>query len=177
MRFYTAKRPSLQACCGAGLPDANKVAWRNYTGLFPCISVDCMPSVLLTEDHHHTQQHFDQRALLRCRTAWRWQFSELHASPGRWAGAESSCFHIWTAVSSEGDGAPCCGQELRLQAAGRTDSGVHARGQCISFLLPTSLRMSPWQLQAGINACLPGAIRLLSVHRARPAFSARHRCP
>jgi hypothetical protein len=90
---------------------------------------------------------------------------------------QSSGLLIWTASwSSEVDGVLCCGQELRLQAAGRTDSGVHARGQCVSFLLPASLRMSPWQLQAGINACLPGAIRLLGVHRARPAFSARHRC-
>jgi tRNA U38,U39,U40 pseudouridine synthase TruA len=38
------------------------------------------------------------------------------------------------------------------------------------------VRMSPRQLQLGINACLPGAIRLLGVARAHPAFSARHRC-
>lgn len=67
-------------------------------------------------------------------------------------------------------------QEQRLQAAGRTDSGVHAQGQCVSFLLPSSLRMSPLQLRAGINACLPSAVRVLDVARAPPAFSARHRC-
>ncbi len=71
-----------------------------------------------------------------------------------------------------------CGaaQELRLQAAGRTDSGVHARGQVVSFFLPARVGMSPAQLRAGLNACLPGAIRVQEVARVPPDFSARHRC-
>lgn len=63
-----------------------------------------------------------------------------------------------------------------MQAAGRTDSGVHARGQVVSFLLPSGIRMSPLQLQLAMNAWLPGAIRVHDVAPVPPSFSARHRC-
>lgn len=65
-------------------------------------------------------------------------------------------------------------EELRMQAAGRTDSGVHARGQVVSFLLPSGIRMSPLQLQLAMNTWMPGAIRVHDVTPAPPSFSARH---
>ena len=49
-----------------------------------------------------------------------------------------------------------CWQSLGLRAAGRTDAGVHARGQVISFRLP-ELHMTPLQVLRGINGKLGSA--------------------
>ena len=49
-------------------------------------------------------------------------------------------------------------QTLRLCAAGRTDTGVHARGQVIAFRTP-HLTMTALQLLRAINRGLPGSIR------------------
>lgn len=60
---------------------------------------------------------------------------------------------------------------VRLTCAGRTDAGVHARGQVIHFDAATSL--APARLRAGVNAVLPLDIRVLRVDAAPAAFDAR----
>jgi len=58
-------------------------------------------------------------------------------------------------------------QEVRLVVAGRTDRGVHALGQVVSYEgPPPSLR--------SINAVLPGEISVLAAEPAPDGFSARH---
>jgi tRNA pseudouridine38-40 synthase len=58
-------------------------------------------------------------------------------------------------------------QEVALTAAGRTDRGVHALGQVVSYEgPPPSLR--------SVNAVLPGEIAVLAAERAPDGFSARH---
>ncbi|HET6551527.1 MAG TPA: tRNA pseudouridine synthase A [Solirubrobacter sp.] len=54
-----------------------------------------------------------------------------------------------------------------ITVAGRTDRGVHALGQVVSYEGPLpSLR--------GVNAVLPGEIAVLEASEAPPGFSARH---
>lgn len=60
---------------------------------------------------------------------------------------------------------------IRLTCAGRTDAGVHARGQVVHF--DAAADLAPLRLCSGVNAVLPSDIRLLSVSRAPAAFDAR----
>lgn len=57
-------------------------------------------------------------------------------------------------------------------AAGRTDTGVHARGQVVHFDHGTGL--SARELRRAWNAHLPHAIWVARLERARPDFHARH---
>jgi len=57
-------------------------------------------------------------------------------------------------------------------AAGRTDAGVHARGQVASF--KTSKLLAPELIQRGVNALLPKQIVVLSAERVPEAFHARY---
>ena len=59
----------------------------------------------------------------------------------------------------------------RVQPSGRTDAGVHARGQVIHFDSPTAL--PPEDLYRALNAVLPPDIRVNRVRRARADFHAR----
>jgi tRNA pseudouridine38-40 synthase len=60
---------------------------------------------------------------------------------------------------------------VRVVAAGRTDSGVHASAQVAHFQLPQSL---PGEgILRGLNALLPDDIRILSVLEAEDSFHAR----
>ena len=64
-----------------------------------------------------------------------------------------------------------CGERTRVMAASRTDTGVHARGQVVSFR--TS---SPHPLKTftnGLNYYLPGDIAVKASHRVRYSFSVR----
>ncbi|MFQ5551035.1 MAG: tRNA pseudouridine(38-40) synthase TruA, partial [Gemmatimonadales bacterium] len=56
-------------------------------------------------------------------------------------------------------------------AAGRTDTGVHALGQTISFSVPD--RWDPEDLSRAMNAVLPSDIRVLRAGASPPAFNAR----
>ena len=57
-------------------------------------------------------------------------------------------------------------RDVALEVAGRTDRGVHARGQVVSYAGPLpSLR--------SLNALLPGAIAVTSAQQAPARFSAR----
>lgn len=68
-----------------------------------------------------------------------------------------------------------CGQKLRLHAAGRTDAGVHARGQVAHFDLDYGDRaLSGHDLAKAINALVrPNAIGILSAEVVPEDFHAR----
>ena len=64
------------------------------------------------------------------------------------------------------------GEHVSIVGAGRTDAGVHARGQVIAFDLP-------WQataqaLQRALNAELPEAIAIKQLWQAQPGFHPRY---
>jgi tRNA pseudouridine38-40 synthase len=63
--------------------------------------------------------------------------------------------------------------DIEVYGAGRTDAGVHARGQVAHLACPDS-RVSPEQLLMRLNDALPHDINILSVERAHPKFHARH---
>ncbi len=67
--------------------------------------------------------------------------------------------------------AQIAGEKVKIHGSGRTDQGVHARGQVAHFDLHR--RIAPAVLQKGMNAVLPDDIRLLRARRARPDFHAR----
>jgi len=62
-------------------------------------------------------------------------------------------------------------RELRVAAAGRTDTGVHARGQVVSVDVPA--RWEPAELERALNAVLPGDVWIASVEAAPGDFHAR----
>lgn len=62
---------------------------------------------------------------------------------------------------------------LRIAAAGRTDAGVHAHGQCFHADVPSSSRMSALNWRAALNANLPSSIRILDVREVPASFHAR----
>lgn len=57
-------------------------------------------------------------------------------------------------------------------AAGRTDAGVHARGQVVSFNIPKSVPLP--QLVKSLNGHLPEDIVVLSIDSVSPDFHARY---
>jgi tRNA pseudouridine38-40 synthase len=63
------------------------------------------------------------------------------------------------------------GQRVRLLAAGRTDSGVHALGQVVAFDL--AWRHGTGSLLRALNANLPGDVAVRSVSEASAAFHPR----
>ncbi|MGC2637019.1 MAG: tRNA pseudouridine(38-40) synthase TruA [Acidobacteriaceae bacterium] len=64
------------------------------------------------------------------------------------------------------------GERVLPQGSGRTDAGVHARGQVASFLLRAPI--PPENLERALNRTLPEAVRVLSAEKAAPEFHARH---
>ena len=62
------------------------------------------------------------------------------------------------------------GGEVMPMGSGRTDTGVHARGQVAHVDLPKR-PSEKWLL--GLNAVLPGSIRVLAVEEAAAGFHAR----
>ncbi len=63
------------------------------------------------------------------------------------------------------------GKKVAVTGAGRTDAGVHARGQVANFR--TDLGLPQAELQQALNALLPGDVRILSLRKAPPDFNAR----
>ncbi len=57
---------------------------------------------------------------------------------------------------------------VALQAASRTDAGVHAKGQVINFF--TDVEISLDRLQKSLNSLLPGDISVLKIEEADPSF-------
>jgi len=64
-----------------------------------------------------------------------------------------------------------CGQSSRVMAASRTDAGVHAKGQVVSFWAKSTL--STMTLVRALNYYLPGDIAVKSAYRASDDFNVR----
>jgi tRNA pseudouridine38-40 synthase len=62
-------------------------------------------------------------------------------------------------------------ERSNLQGAGRTDAGVHAWGQVVSF--KTHSELAPAEFQRGFNALLPASIRVREAEEVGPDFHAR----
>lgn len=63
------------------------------------------------------------------------------------------------------------GERVRVTAAGRTDAGVHASGQVVSFA--TRGRLAPPELLRAANAHLPEDVLVFAVAEAPPDLDAR----
>ncbi len=63
------------------------------------------------------------------------------------------------------------GRPVRVRGSGRTDAGVHARGQVVSFYART--RLHPDQILRGLNSLLPADIVILEVVEVADTFHAR----
>ena len=64
-----------------------------------------------------------------------------------------------------------CGQKITVTASGRTDAGVHAEGQVVSFDYQGSIPAERFFL--ALNSNLPDDIRVLSSSREDDGFNAR----
>ena len=64
-----------------------------------------------------------------------------------------------------------CGARVRVTGAGRTDAGVHARGQVASLEPPRELPLSAWT--AGLNTHLPAEVACIRAEQAPDGFDAR----
>ncbi len=69
------------------------------------------------------------------------------------------------------------GLRIRVDGAGRTDAGVHARGQVIAFTF--NRRLGRDELQAALNGLLPADVSIGPLRKVeagfRPRYRARHR--
>jgi tRNA pseudouridine38-40 synthase len=65
------------------------------------------------------------------------------------------------------------GNKIRVKMASRTDAGVHAAGQVVSFQTDSSLPMNAFV--DGLNHYLPGDIAVKEVHLADISFDVRRR--
>jgi len=62
---------------------------------------------------------------------------------------------------------------VTVQCAGRTDAGVHARGQVVHFDIPTSTLMEMNDLVYKFNSLLPEDVAFLDLQITTPDFDAR----
>ncbi len=62
-------------------------------------------------------------------------------------------------------------RDVDLVCAGRTDAGVHASGQVVSFESQPGL--DPWRLQSAVNSMLAPEVVVRSSELAAPSFDAR----
>jgi len=60
---------------------------------------------------------------------------------------------------------------IRVRASGRTDAGVHAKGQVVNFYTDTT--MQPPEVQRGLNSLLPSDIVVLDAEEMPYSFHAR----
>ena len=63
-------------------------------------------------------------------------------------------------------------EALKVQAAGRTDTGVHARGQVAQFRCRRPL--APDSIQRALNSRMPLDIRAVAVEQVSPDFNVRY---
>ncbi len=65
-----------------------------------------------------------------------------------------------------------CGAPVAALGAGRTDAGVHARGQAAGVRVPE--KWGPLELRRALNGLLPDDVWVASAHEMRPEFHARY---
>jgi len=63
------------------------------------------------------------------------------------------------------------GEPIKVSGSGRTDAGVHAKGQVIHFDSPLPLPEEKWEI--ALNSMLPEDISILSVAKVDASFHAR----
>jgi tRNA pseudouridine38-40 synthase len=110
-------------------------------------------------------------------------FNESGPAPQTWKltlAYDGADFHGWQVQPGE----PTIQGELQAalgrvtgesplpQGSGRTDTGVHALAQVVSFQLQAPI--PPENLQRALNRTLPVAIRILEARTVRSTFHARH---
>nr|WP_080876108.1 tRNA pseudouridine(38-40) synthase TruA [Oceanobacillus timonensis] len=64
------------------------------------------------------------------------------------------------------------GEAIRIQASGRTDTGVHAVGQVIHFDTPLTIPERNWK--QAINTLLPDDVRIMHIEKVHDSFHARY---
>lgn len=92
---------------------------------------------------------------------------------------DGSEFHGWQRQASvrtvqatlEAALARLCDGPVAALGSGRTDAGVHARGQAAGVCVPA--RWTPAVLRRALNAVLPGDVWVADAHAMRPEFHAR----
>lgn len=65
-----------------------------------------------------------------------------------------------------------CGQAVAALGSGRTDAGVHARGQAVGVRVPA--KWTPDALRRALNAVLPEDVWVAAAFDMRPEFHARY---
>jgi tRNA pseudouridine38-40 synthase len=65
-----------------------------------------------------------------------------------------------------------CGAPVSALGSGRTDAGVHARGQAVGVIVPAKWESAP--LRRALNAVLPSDVWVASAAEMRPEFHARY---
>jgi tRNA pseudouridine38-40 synthase len=63
------------------------------------------------------------------------------------------------------------GESIVVEFAGRTDAGVHATGQVVSF--DTAFRHGPYRLERAVNALSPSDVAVREAEAVEPGFHAR----
>ncbi|MCE5334013.1 MAG: tRNA pseudouridine(38-40) synthase TruA [Desulfobacteraceae bacterium] len=63
------------------------------------------------------------------------------------------------------------GRDVGVRASGRTDAGVHARGQVVNFYIRA--RLKPEEILRGLNSLLPDDIVVLAAEEVDESFHAR----
>jgi len=63
---------------------------------------------------------------------------------------------------------------IPIQGSGRTDTGVHARGQVASFSWPAAFVLNTVRLKEALNAMTPSGLIVRAVEEAEESFDARH---
>ena len=93
---------------------------------------------------------------------------------------DGSGFHGWQIqpglTTIQGTLAACIarltGEDCLPQGSGRTDAGVHALAQVVTFRLTAPIPAA--NLHRALNRLLPASIRVLSCEEVPPSFHARH---
>ena len=68
--------------------------------------------------------------------------------------------------------ASLCAERVVAQGAGRTDAGVHARGQAVGVRVPEAWGAA--KLRRALNALLPDDVWVAAAYEMRPEFHARY---
>ncbi len=66
-----------------------------------------------------------------------------------------------------------CGEDVPTVAAGRTDAGVHAQGQVVTFAPPNPTRFGTAEWQRALNAILPSSMAVQAVALIPECVNAR----